>query len=628
MWVGNMKNTEVLDRLISVATGEKKASLVIKNARILNVFTQELEEGDLAIEAGYIAGIGYYEGEQEVDVKGKTIVPGFIDAHMHLESSIVSPSQYATAVAPHGTTAIVADPHEIGNVCGTKGIDYILKATEKLPIDAYIMIPSCVPATHFDETGFTLGVEEVSEYLGKDRVLGLAEMMNFPGVLMKDSQVLGKISATHQMGKIVDGHAPGLADKSLCGYTAAGVYSDHECTAYDEALAKVKRGQWVFLRQGTASRNLESLIGLCKEPYFRRCAFCTDDKHPGELVEDGHIDYIIRLAIEKGVDPVIAYTIASYNAATYFGLKEHGAICPGYRADFVILDDYEKVIVGQVYKNGVKVAENGRLTSVACGDDVSEGNSLGGACGGSVSEGNSLDVTGGSSVSEDNSLGGAGGSSVSEGNSLGVTCSGGMTDELLEAVSDTVHIGTIRPSDLVIEGGKAKVIGLVDGEIITTDEGEAEGVDVQNDILKLAVVERHHNTGHIGLCYVKNYGLKKGAVATTVAHDSHNIIVVGTNDEDMATAIMELKNMGGGMIVVENGKILASLCLPIAGLMCDLPVLEAQSRMDEAKAVARDLGVREAIDPFMTLSFASLSVIPTLRLTTLGVVDVNRFELI
>ena len=564
-----IKKEEHRKRRIASAIGEYKADLVIKNTRILNVFTGEFEEGDVAVKNGYFVGIGDYEGEQEVDGTGKTLVPGFIDGHLHLESSIVTPMQYGRAVMPHGTTSIVCDPHEIANVCGSDGIDYVLHATADIPLDVYVMIPSCVPATPFDETGYTINSATVKEYLNKDRVLGLAEMMNYPGVVSRDAETIEKIKAAHETRKIVDGHGPGLSGRELNAYVTAGIFSDHECVSAKEAKEKLRRGQWIMIREGTAGRNLEALMELCNEPFYHRCLFVTDDKHPGELNREGHIDSIIRKAISLGAKPENAYIMASLNAASYFHLASLGAICPGYRADFVILNDFASVDIQQVYKDGSLVFDKDHTEALNWGKEY----------------------------------------------------------QPKASILNTVNISDVTAEDFVTEGLK-KVIGLVEGEILTTDEGEADHVDVTKDILKLAVVERHHHTGHIGLCYVKGYGLKHGAVATSIAHDSHNLICVGENEADMAYAIMELKKMKGGMVVVEDGKVLAELALPIAGLMCDLDVEDAQNKMDQVKAAAYKLGVNSGIDPFMTMSFSSLPVIPTLRLTTLGVVDVTKFKLL
>lgn len=574
-----MKSFDQRKERIKASLGEKKAELVLKNAEYLNVFTNSFMRGDIAVHDGYIVGIGSYEGEEEVDMTGKTVVPGFIDSHLHLESSIVSPRQYARAVLPHGTTAIVADPHEIANVLGTTGIDYILASTRKLPFEIYLMMPSCVPATCFDESGAVLTHETVKEYLKKERVLGLAEMMNYPGVLGCDQEVLKKIQVTMKKNKLLDGHAPGLTGHSLNAYITAGISSDHECTTQEEAMEKLSCGQWIMIREGTAGKNLEKLIHLLDAPYFERCMLVTDDKHPGELAEEGHVDHIVRKAIRLGADPVHALKAASYNAARYFQLRSRGAIAPGYQADLVVLADLNTVEIVAVYKRGVCVSQKGKLLEQAVPE-----------------------------------------------------LTGNISDEELELyrkkVCNTVKTGKIHRKQLQLKQEKGKVIGLVPGEILTTDQGEASETDPEKDIIKLCVVERHHATGHVGVAFLKGYGLKRGAVATTVAHDSHNIIVAGADDEDILCAIRRLEELQGGMVVVENGKILEELALPIAGLMCDLPVEEVQQKLDLVKAAARSLGVNEGIDPFMTLSFTSLPVIPKLRLTTLGVVDVERFSLI
>ena len=540
----------------------KSHDLVYKNVDVFNVFTGHMDHGDLAVDKGVIVGLGDYQGRKELDGTGRTIVPGFIDGHIHLESSMLTPDRFAEAVAPHGTCAVITDPHEIANVCGTAGIDYMLEATTDLPIDVYFMVPSCVPASPFDENGYTIAADQIRDYMSNARVLGLAEMMNYPGVLASDPETMSKIAVAHAAGKLVDGHAPGLTGEDLRQYVAAGIYSDHECTTAEEALEKLGMGQWIMVREGTAGKNLQALLPLCQEPYFHRCMFATDDKHPDDLINTGHIDYIIRRAIELGVRPQVAYQMATINAATYFKLAGYGAVAPGYRANFVVLRDFKTVDVEVVYKDGVPVAE--------------------------------------------------------------INCSGTAA---ASSICDTMRLKPVTAADFAIDGS-AKVIGLVPGEVLTTDEGWADGVDVAADVLKLAVVERHHETGHIGRCYVKGYGLKSGAVATSVAHDSHNVICVGTNDDDMATAVMALRDMRGGLVIVDGGRVVASMALSIAGLMCDLPVVQATEALEAVRGAAHSLGVREDIDPFMTLSFASLPVIPALKLTTLGVVDVVAFKLL
>ncbi len=560
--------TAKLNHQIAAALGEEKADLVVKNAQILNVFTETFERADIAVKEGIIVGIGAYSGVEEVDGTGKYAVPAFIDGHVHLESSIVSPAQYAKAVLPHGTAAVVTDPHEITNVLGKEGFEYMLQEGANLPLDMYFMIPSCVPATPFDETGASVSAADVAEWLQNPRVLGLAEMMNYPGVLFRDKEVLQKLAAAQRAGKRIDGHAPALTGNSLNAYIAAGVRSDHECTNADEGKEKIRKGQWVMVREGTASRNLRALLPLFEKPYCDRCTLVTDDKHPGDLIEEGHIDHIVRRAIAQGANVINAYKMASYNTANYFGLSQNGAVAAGYFADLLLLDDLEKVSISAAYKRGKRV--DSLLKDI-----------------------------------------------------------GEKTDNpYAERVRNTVRIAPVKASDFALKKAREKVIGLVAGEILTTDEGYASGVDTQKDICKLAVVERHKGTGHIGVAFVKGYGLQKGAVATSIAHDSHNVIVVGTNDRDMAFAVSEMQRMQGGMVVVNEGKTVAELPLPIAGLTCDLEARVCQETLGTVKAAAHGLGVKKTIDPFMTLSFASLAVIPTLRLTTLGVVDVTKFELL
>ncbi len=560
-----MITAEMLKAQTQAALGKEKADLVIKNANILNVFTEEFEKGDLAVKKGVIVGIGEYEGETEIDTAGKWVVPAFIDSHIHLESSVVSPKQYCKAVMPHGTAAIITDPHEITNVLGKTGFYYMLEEVKGLPLDIYFMVPSCVPATPFDESGADITTADIEEMLACHNVLGLAEMMNYPAVLGGDLQVLEKIAATLNAQKHIDGHAPAVRGKELSAYTGCGVDSDHECTNLEEAKEKLGQGQWILIREGTACKNLESLLPLFSKPYCDRCALSTDDKHPGDLKTEGHIDHIVRKAISLGANPVNAYKMASYNAAQRFGLKQRGALAAGYIADFVILDDPDTVSISSVYKNGRAITDTEINTAV---------------------------------------------------------------NPYADRVCDTVNIGEITPESFALKKEEEKVIGLVPHEILTTDEGYASQIDTQADICKLAVIERHRNTGNIGVAFVKGYGLKRGAVSTTVAHDSHNIIVAGASEGDMAFAVSRLKELKGGMVVVEKGEVKAELSLPIAGLMCDLEAGACEEKLGELKNAAYALGASRDIDPFMTLSFASLAVIPTLRLTTKGVVDVTRFELL
>lgn len=562
-----MKNETLKKKLIDVAAGRDKAELVFKNVKYLNVFTNRFVTADVAITSGYVAGIGDYNGENEIDCTGRYLVPGFIDSHIHLESSIVSPKTFSRVVSAHGTTAVVTDPHEITNVLGTDGIEYMLKATENLPIDVFFVISSCVPASPFDENGAVINHLDTEKYMDNPRVLGLAEMMNFPGTVGGDGEIIKMILSAENSGKVTDGHAPGLGGKSLNAYAAAGVMSDHECTTAEEALEKLSLGQYIMIRQGTAGRNLEALVPLLNGDTYTRCLFATDDKHPGELSENGHIDYIIKKAISSGVKPEIAYKVASFNAAQYFKLPQRGAIAPGYIADMVLLDDIQNVAISAVYKNG-KMPE---LT---------------------VKENSDVDSA------------------------------------LNARARRTMNTAKITEKSIGITKSSEKVIGLINGQIVTTDEGEAESIDIQNDILKVCVVERHKNTGHIGRCYIKGYGLKSGAVATSIAHDSHNIIAVGTNDSDIVTAVNTIIDMGGGMVVVNSGSVVESLPLEIAGLMTDADIDYVNGKIDSLKQAAYSLGVNKNIDPFMTLSFVSLPVIPHLKLTTLGVVDVDKFELL
>ncbi len=565
-----MEDIRVLSENIAAAQSRILPELVIKNVNYLNVFTESFEKADIAVNNGMIVGIGKYEGKEEINAEGKTLVPGFIDGHTHLESSVVSPKQYCKAVVPHGTVAVVTDPHEITNVLGKVGFEFIYDEVKNLPLDVYFMVPSCVPATPFDESGADLTIEDMEELIRKPRVLGLAEMMNFPGVLFSDCAVIDKLTLAKRCEKLIDGHAPQVSGKQICAYIGAGISSDHECVTEAEAKERVSLGQWIMIREGTAGKNLEALVGLLKKPYCDRCMFATDDKHPGELELWGHIDYIIKKAIKLGADPVCAYKAASFNAAQRFGLREHGAIAPGYKADFVILDDVKRVKISSVYKSGVRVDDR-------VGEMVD-------------------------SLKDENPFS--------------------------KVAYDTVHIVPVTAENFKIKKDREKVIGLVKGQILTTDEGYAAEVDVQNDICKLSVVERHNATGNMACAYIKGYGLKKGAVATSIAHDSHNIICVGVNDEDMAAAVSRLAEIHGGMVVIEDGEVLAELSLPVGGIMCDLDVLTAEKSLYMVKNAAYELGVSRGIDPFMTLSFASLAVIPTLRLTTKGVVDVNKFELL
>lgn len=554
-------------RLIRVACGEEPADVVFKNATYLNVFSNDFCHGDIAVSDGLIAGIGSYHGLQEMDVSGQFVSPGFIDAHIHLESSLVSPAEFARAVLRHGTTTVITDPHEIANVMGTDGIRYMLQATEGLPIDVHFMLPSCVPATPMDESGCTLDYQVIDALYDHPRVLGLAEMMNYPGVIQGDPDVIRKILACQAHHKKIDGHAPGLSGAALNAYIAAGVYSDHECSTYQDALEKLQLGQFIMIREGTAAHNLRALLPLLNQQYYSRCMFATDDKHPLDLLQGGHIDYIIREAIACGVDPIIAIKAASHHAARYFLMNNKGAIAPGYLADLVIFDDFRHFQIQQVYKRGRCVFTEGEVLP--------------------------FDAP-------------------------------AIEPALARRAHETFHLEAVSPQQLA--AGELPVIGIVPGELITQNLGRAEAPVPTRDLLKIAVAERHHHTGHIGLGYVKGYGLQRGAVATSVAHDSHNIIAIGAGDDDLALAINRIAQLEGGMVVVENGHILSELPLPVAGLMSDAPLEEVNDRLEQAKAAAHRLGVSPGIDPFMTLSFLSLPVIPALKITTHGVFDVEQWK--
>ena len=552
-------------RVIEAASGREKADLVLKNATYVNVFSNELRTCDIAVANGLIVGMGEYEGEQELDMTGKIVCPGFVDAHIHLESSLVSPREFAKAVLPHGTTTVITDPHEITNVMGTDGIDYMFQATEGLPIDVRFMLPSCVPATPMDESGANLDYRAIDSFYDYPRVQGLAEMMNAYGVIHNDAEVVSKIIASQAHHKKIDGHAPGLTGKDLDTYIAAGVYSDHECSDIEDALAKLRRGQFIMIREGTAARNLEALAPLLTPQYADRCMFCTDDKHPSDLLEKGHIDYICREAINKyGVDPIIAVKAACHHASRYFLLNNRGAIAPGYLADFAIIDNFQDFNVEMVFKKGVLYYDHGQLKDFPKPQ---------------------------------------------------------IEEYLDQRAHDTFHVTPLTEEDFRDVRPRA-VIGMVPGEIVTTDNGYADKVDTEKDVLKIAVVERHKNTHHIGLGYIQGYGLKSGAVATSISHDSHNIIVVGTNSKDMAFAVNRIVENHGGIVVTENEQVKSELVLELAGIMSDSPLVEVNEKLEAAKDAAHALGAGHGIDPFMTLSFMALPVIPTLRITTRGIIDV------
>ncbi len=583
----SLEKSDELKELISAARGEDKSDLVLKNAKILNVFTGELEEGDVAIRNGYISGIGSYEGIAEMDLKGKIICPGLIDGHIHIESSMISPVEFAKAVLPHGTTAVITDPHEIANVAGAEGLSFMLESSDELPLEIFFMLPSCVPATPLDEAGAELNAASLNSFYANIRVLGLAELMNSYGTVRKDREIISKILGAQDHERIIDGHAPGLTGRDLNAYIAAGVESDHECSTAEEAFEKLKRGQWIMIREGTAAKNLKALLPLFDDEYCNRCMLVTDDKHPGDLIELGHIDYIIREAVKAGKKPANAIKMASFNAATYFGLKKRGAVAPGYRADLIVVSDLNEFKVEKVFKKGQLVAEDGNLT---------------------------IDIP-----------------------------SFAKKETAFPRVYHSFNLRELSPQDFILmeSGSKKRVIEMIRGELLTREiivpsnldraaecaiEGHiqpARGVELDKDIIKIAVIERHKKTGHVGIGFATGYGIKYGAIASSVAHDSHNLIVAGTNDIDMATAANAVRENEGGLAIAVDGKVLSTLPLPLGGLMCECTAETVRDKLIEMKAQARLLGVPDGIDPFMTLAFVALPVIPKLRILTKGLADVD-----
>ena len=598
-----MRQYNDLKKMMDVAAGRRKASLVLKGGTIVNVFTERTEIGDIAIEDGCIAGIGEYDGLVNVDMTGRYICPGFIDGHIHIESSMVSPPEFEKAVLPHGTTTVITDPHEIGNVAGCQGVDYMLKATEGLSLDTFFVMPSCVPSTGLDESGAVLGPEDIKPYYENPRVLGLAEVMNSVGVVAGQEDLMGKLTEAGRRGKVIDGHAPFLRGNELNAYVCSGVWSDHECSDAEEALEKLGRGQWIMIREGTAARNLEALMPLFEAPYYERCMLVTDDKHPGDLISMGHIDYIIRRAVSLGADPIRAIKMGTFNAARYVGLKDRGAVMPGLRADLAVLEDLKDIRVAAVYKDGVLTAKEGvclgagkeKKRNYAAGEEPRSG---------SREDTESAEKT-----------------------------AGGL-ETAFPRVFDSFHMDEVALEDLVLEqkGAMERVIQFKPHELLTEERlvpwqntpGLAPGVSLEQDIVKAAVFERHLHTGHKGLGFVGGYGLKKGAVATSVAHDSHNLIVVGTNDRDMVLAANAVRKNRGGLAVAAEGQVLGELALPIGGVMSRLSVEEVEEQLQALKVLTRQLGISSDIDAFMTLAFVSLPVIPKLRINTYGVIDVDR----
>ena len=563
-----------VEKIIDIARGIEKADLVIKNANIINVLSEEIHQADVAVADGVIAGIGKdYHGHKEIDIKGAYLSPSFIDGHVHIESSMLLPCEFAKAVVPAGTTTLIIDPHEISNVLGLQGISFMREAIQGLPIDVYMMLPSCVPATPFETSGFDLNSYDLSLLIDKPWVLGIAEMMNFPGVLNHDKNVMAKLKLAMSKDKRIDGHAPCLSDKDLCAYIAAGVTSDHECTTPDEAIEKLRKGMYLMIREGSAAKDLKALLPVLLEKNTRKCIFVTDDRHPEDLLE--HINSMVRTAVEAGVPPIKAIQMASLNTAEYFKIQNLGAIAPGYKADFIVLPDLKTFKPDLVFKKGKLVAEAGKLTADITQNEIP-------AVRGSV-------------------------------NVKWIK----YEDFKIEAKSDLVKAIEVIPHQLITKSVKSK-INVVDGF--------AES-NLDTDTLKICVIERHRAGGNIGKGFVKGFNLKSGAMASTVAHDSHNMIVIGTNDSDMYTAAVELIKSQGGKIVVNNGEVLAHLPLPVAGLISDSDFDTVIKKSMELNNAAKEIGCN-IDDPFMAMSFLSLPVIPELKITDKGVFDTTKFDFV
>lgn len=556
---------------IAVAMGQEPVDLLLRNCRIVNVFSGIIHDGSIAVKDGRIVGFGEFEAQKVVELEGRYVCPGFIDGHIHLESSMLSVPELARNLIPLGSTAVVTDPHELANVHGVAGIQYLLDSSESLPLTVFIMFPSCVPATCFETSGAKLGYEDMKAFVNNPRVLGLAEMMNYPGVIFADPEVLSKISVF--AGKVKDGHAPGLSGRELLAYVSAGIGSDHECSSLEEAREKLNLGMRIMIRQGSAAKNMDDLLPLVNQHNSRNMMLVSDDLDPFDIVEKGHLNNLLRMAISKGLDPMTAIQMVTINPASYFGIKDMGAILPGYHADLVVLEDLGEIRVHSVYKSGVLAASNGRFVYEM-----------------------------------------------------------ELDKHIKTPASVNIDWSKVTSFDVNAESGRVNVIKVVPNQIFTRrvalnpilSDGKLHS-DVNQDILKIAVIERHNGTGSFAVAFINGFGLRSGAIASSVAHDSHNIIVVGENDSDMMLASREVASMGGGMIVVNQAQILARLPLPIAGLMSDQPIQEVQRALKSIGDAARSLGCNlEA--PFATLSFMALTPIPELKVTDQGLFDSANFK--
>ena len=560
-----------LKNSIKSAKGDLLADLLIKNAKVVDVFSGKLVEKNLGIKDGVFLGFGDYKADKELDLKGKIISPGLIDAHVHIESAMVSPIEFAKAIIPHGVTTVIADPHEIANVAGSRGIKYILDSTKNIPLDVKVMLPSCVPATPFENSGGVLKVDDLLEFIDEERVLGLGEMMNYVGVFNLEEDVIEKLHAFKD--KMIDGHAPSIKDKNLNAYAISGIKTDHECANVEEMEDRISRGMYVIIREGTAARNASSLLSGVTKDNISRCMFCTDDKHPEDLIKEGSINKNIKIAINKGIDPIDAIKIGSINSALAYNLKNKGAIAPGYVADFLVLDSLEDFNILEVYIKGEKYAENKKMIKeISLDKKVELGTKV-----------NTFDYS--------------------------------FEDFKIPMSSPNANVIGVIPGEIITEKLKSNV-KVENGEFVA-----------DNDFLKFAVVERHNGLNSLGLGIIKGIGLKKGAIASTIAHDSHNIIIIGDNDEDMFMALEEIKKINGGVVLVQNGQILKSLVLEIGGLMSDKSLEDINKEILEILDLSYEkLHINREIDPIITLGFMALPVIPHIKLTDKGLFDVDKFE--